>query len=76
MNVKETIKKLDFDIKQIDDTIDILNYLSNGNYLSINGQQTISRNLTKLWDVQHHLLALRADLIKEQNQDLSQEHTI
>ena len=68
MNIKQTIQNLDFDIKQIDDTIDILNYLSNGNYLSINGQQTISRNLTKLWDVQHHLLALRADLLKEQNQ--------
>lgn len=68
MNVNETIKKLDFDIKQIDNTIDILNHLSNGNYLSTNGQQTISRNLRSLWDVQHHLLALRADLLKEQNQ--------
>lgn len=74
MNITETIKKLDFDIKQIDNAIDILNYLSNGNYLSINGQQTISRNLTSLWEVQHHLLALRADLIKEEKQ--TPQHTM
>ena len=68
MNVNETIKKLDFDIKQIDDTIDILNYISNGNYLSTNGKQLMDSNIKGLWNAQHHLLALRAELLKEKQQ--------
>ena len=68
MDVSKTIKNLDFDIKQIDDTIDIFHHLLNGNFLSTNGQQTIDRNMKELWNVQHHLLALRAELLRERQQ--------
>ena len=66
MDVTKTIKNLDFDIKQIDNTIDIFHHLLTGNFLSTNGQQAIDRNMKELWNVQHHLLALRAELSKEQ----------
>lgn len=65
MNFNEMVKNLDFDIKQIDNTIDILNHLTYGNFLSINGQQTIDSNIKSLGEVQHHLLTLRANLLKE-----------
>lgn len=71
MNINKNIENLDFDIKQIDNTIDILNYLSNGDYLSSNGKHIISRNLSNLQEVQHHLLSLRANLLKEQSQHLN-----
>ena len=76
MDINETIKGLDFDIKQIDDTIDILHHLLNGNYLSTNGQQTLDRNMKGLWNVQHHLLALRADLLKERQQPQPEHKSI
>lgn len=71
MNINKNIENLDFDIKQIDNTIDILNYLSNGDYLSSNGKHIISLNLKGLEEVQHHLLSLRANLLKGQIQHLN-----
>ena len=69
MNISENIKKLDFDIQQIDHSIDILNYLLDSDFPSPNGKTIISNNVTKLWEVQHHLLSLRADLLRHYKQN-------
>lgn len=69
MDIDETIKKLDYDIQQIDHSIDILNYLLDSDFPSPNGKTIISNNVTKLWEVQHHLLSLRADLLKQEKQN-------
>ncbi len=68
MNIDETIKNLDFDIQQIDHSIDILNYLLKSDFPSPNGKDIISNNISKLWNVQHHLLSLRADLLRHYKQ--------
>ena len=69
MDIDETIKKLDYDIQQIDHSIDILNYLLKSDFPSPNGKDIISNNVSKLWNVQHHLLSLRADLLKQEKQN-------
>lgn len=69
MDIDETIKKLDYDIQQIDHSIDILNYLLDSDFPSPNGKTIISNNVTELWEVQHHLLSLRADLLKQEKQN-------
>ena len=69
MNIGEIIKNLDFDIQQIDTSIDLLNYIIKSDFPSPNGRDVISNHLSKLWDVQHHLLSLRADLLRHYKQN-------
>lgn len=68
MNIDEAIDTLDFNIKQIDNTIDILKNLLSCDIFSVNGRERVQSNLKNLCTVQHNLIKLRANLLNNGQQ--------